>query len=376
MIKVSVIIPVYNVEPWLKACLDSIINQTLKDIEIICVNDASTDNSLELLRQYEQLDSRIVVLNHDGNSGLSASRNTGAQYATGEYIYFLDSDDMIKPNAIEILYNKAKSDKLDVLCFDGETFFENEQLEKIYKFEERWCVRNKEYTAIKVGKDLLIEMLFNNDYKAVVWILFINREFFNSNKLSFINGILYEDNPFTLEVFIKANRVSHIKDRLYIRRVRESSITTSNSTFNRPYGFFVCYIKMMELTNQYLTNVNYNSLIFKEVFRMIKCCRSEFAKCSKDEKEKYLLLEPVEQEMFKYLVVDYCNSENKCKSLVKKVKRLEEDVKKNIEIQKQFKENDIYLRKSIANLRNGWSFRIGRLLTWLPRKLLRRNKVV
>lgn len=364
--KVSIIISVYNVELWLKDCLDSVINQTLKELEIICVNDASTDNSLEILKEYEKLDSRIVVLNHALNSGVSASRNTGASYATGEYIYFLDSDDMIQPNAMEVLYRKAKSLNLDVLCFDGNTFYESEELEKKYKFEEKWCLRSKEYSVIKSGKDILLDMLSNNDYKAVVWILFLHREFYIKNQMRFIQGILYEDNPFTLEVFLKAHRVAHIHDRLYTRRVRESSITTSHSTFSRPYGFFICYKKMIKLSKRYvISNVN-NHLIFKEIFRMVKCCRSEYLKCSKDEKEKYLLLEPVEQEMFKYLIVDYCNSEDKCKSLEKKVK-------KYIEAQKKLEKKNLKNEKNILNLKNGWSFRIGRVLTWLPRKILGRK---
>ena len=130
IMKVSIIIPVYNTELWLKDCLDSVINQTLKELEIICVNDASTDNSLEILKEYEKLDSRIIVLNHNFNCGVSAFRNTRASYATGEYIYFLDSDDMIQLNTMEILYNKAKSLNLDVLCFDGNTFYESEEIRK------------------------------------------------------------------------------------------------------------------------------------------------------------------------------------------------------------------------------------------------------
>lgn len=367
--KVSVIIPVYNVAPWLKYCLNSVINQTLKDLEIICVNDASTDSSLEILREYQKMDNRIVVLNHDMNSGLSASRNTGIQYATGEYIYFLDSDDMIKFDALEILYNKAYADKLDVLCFDGETFFENAQLERIYKSEERWCVRSKEYSGIKNGKELFIEMLLGNDYKAVVWILFIKREFINCNRLSFINGILYEDNPFTFEVFLKAKRICHIREKLYVRRVREHSITTSVSTFKRPYGFFVCFTKMLALANECINDVD-NSQIYQEVFRMIKCCRNEFRKCSYEEAQKYKALKLVEREMFKYYVADWVELDAQKKVLDKKCSKLLKE--KDLYIRKcdDIKHKNIKYLKIINSIKNGWSFRLGRIITWLPRKIL------
>lgn len=117
--KVSIIIPVYNVEPYLHECLDHVIHQTLKEIEIICVNDASTDNSLNVLKEYAERDSRIQILDQKVNNGLSISRNIGANCAVGEYIYFLDSDDFIELNTMEKLYNHAKSYMVDVVVFDG-----------------------------------------------------------------------------------------------------------------------------------------------------------------------------------------------------------------------------------------------------------------
>lgn len=107
-IKVSVIIPVYNTAPYLERCLDSAINQTLKDIEIICVNDGSTDNSLEILQKYAQKDKRIKVVNFKENKGVSAARNKGINLAKGEFIGFLDSDDFIDPGWYENLYNQSE----------------------------------------------------------------------------------------------------------------------------------------------------------------------------------------------------------------------------------------------------------------------------
>ena len=102
--KISVIIPVYNVEKYLRECLDSIVNQTFKDIEIICVDDGSTDKSLEILREYEQKDKRIIVISQP-NKGVSTARNIGMQQATGKYMMFVDSDDYITQNACELIYN-------------------------------------------------------------------------------------------------------------------------------------------------------------------------------------------------------------------------------------------------------------------------------
>lgn len=107
VVKLSVIIPVYNVEKYLKRCLDSVINQTLKDIEILCINDGSTDDSLSILEEYKSKDSRIVIISQ-GNKGLAATRNVGIENAKGEYLAFVDSDDWINSKFLECLYSSAK----------------------------------------------------------------------------------------------------------------------------------------------------------------------------------------------------------------------------------------------------------------------------
>ena len=108
MTKVSVIVPVYNVEDYLCECLDSLITQTLSDIEIICINDGSTDNSLEILTNYSKRDSRIKIITQE-NKGLSSARNRGFEFINGKYTYFIDSDDILKSDALEKLYNLAEA---------------------------------------------------------------------------------------------------------------------------------------------------------------------------------------------------------------------------------------------------------------------------
>ena len=121
--KISVIIPVYNVEKYLRQCLDSVINQTYKDLEIICVEDCSTDNSPQILQEYAQKDERIKILYNEKNSKLGPTRNNGLKVATGEYIHFLDSDDWLEPDAYEILVNHlSKCGQVDILHFCGEIY--------------------------------------------------------------------------------------------------------------------------------------------------------------------------------------------------------------------------------------------------------------
>ena len=113
MVKVSVVIPVYNVEGYLEECLDSVINQTLEDIEIICINDGSTDNSLEILEEYAKKDNRIKILNQE-NQGISATRNNGLKICKGKYICFLDSDDYLELNALMETYDISEKYSLDI----------------------------------------------------------------------------------------------------------------------------------------------------------------------------------------------------------------------------------------------------------------------
>ena len=138
MIKISVIVPVYNVEDYLKECLDSIINQTLKEIEILCIDDCGTDNSIDILREYSKKDNRIKIISHKENKGLGPARNTGINEAKGEYISFIDSDDFISKDYYENLYNTAKKYDSDIVNTLNIKFYKNKKLRKfIYTFNEK-----------------------------------------------------------------------------------------------------------------------------------------------------------------------------------------------------------------------------------------------
>lgn len=134
MAKISVVVPVYNVEKYLKECIDSIINQTLEDIEIICVNDGSTDSSLEILNDYAKKDSRIIVINKS-NSGYGHTMNMGLNAATGEYVGIIESDDFADKNMFEDLYKLAKEYDADIVKGDWYNYCQKINLqEKITEF--------------------------------------------------------------------------------------------------------------------------------------------------------------------------------------------------------------------------------------------------
>ncbi|MDR0912708.1 MAG: glycosyltransferase [Methanobrevibacter sp.] len=182
--KVSVIIPVYNSEQYLRKCLDSVVNQILKHIEIICVNDGSTDNSLNILEEYAKWDNRIKILNQE-NQGQSIARNNGMRIAKGEYIGFVDSDDWIDLNFYETLFNEAKDKNADIV-------------RTTYKYSFTGNDEESELNSLLKQKKENNEFLNPNDHSVVVWNAIYRREFIENNNIYFSKELsVAEDTLFT-----------------------------------------------------------------------------------------------------------------------------------------------------------------------------------
>lgn len=331
-IKVSVIIPVYNVAAYLPSCLDSVINQTLKEIELVCVNDGSPDNCLDILEEYAKRDSRIVIVDLKENKGLSVARNEGMARARGEYIYFMDSDDLITPDAMEKLYERVTQNQLDIVYFEGDTVFDTEKLAKENAFSIKWCVRTKAYTGVKTGKELLLEMYDNGDYKAPVWIQFIRRAFCEEAQLSFVPGLLFEDILFTIEGMLKASRVEHVFEKYYIRRVREGSITSNRrGSFRKTYGFFHSAVGLLKLSARMPLEPAVQRIVHLEVFNRLREARIKYKEMSLEEAIKYKELSPEERVDFRHLVINPVEESRKCYQVQLKLKEANEGRKKNWE---------------------------------------------
>ena len=198
MSKVSVIIPVYNVELYLEKCLDSLINQTLKDIEIICINDCSTDNSLNILEQFKNKDERIKLINLKENKGAAIARNEGLKIAKGEYLGFVDPDDYVDLNFYEELYKKAKQDDADIVkaCIrtylDGGLSVKSKLNDVINKTKNNFTFTH-EWTSAIYRKYLIIEnnIVFLSDYSMFEDIAFLTDFLIHSKKLSICNCVNY-----------------------------------------------------------------------------------------------------------------------------------------------------------------------------------------
>lgn len=257
---VSVIVPVYNVESYLPECLASIQNQTLRNIEIICVDDGSTDASLSILCQAAERDNRIQVLVQK-NSGQSAARNAGIQAARGKYLYYIDADDMLEPHALQSLTERAEENDLDCLLFGGKTFYESEELcDKHHDLDDYYHYKTISTEPI-AGSDLLVILKRTGEYRSSPCMQFVKSELVCDNGIRFYEGVIHEDELYTLEVLLRAQRCMVIQDQPYLRRIRDGSTVTASSSVARLHGYLVCYTESLSLMNRFeLTAPQYDAV--------------------------------------------------------------------------------------------------------------------
>ncbi len=222
-VKISVVLPVYNVANYLRKCLDSLVNQTFKDFEVICVNDGSTDLSLGILEGYALTDSRFRIISQE-NQGLSGARNSGIKEVQGDYILFVDSDDWLEENALELLYDHVKGFDSDITMFKFKFYnedsgeFSESSFTNLDVIDPSFYTGNFNYYDVL---DILFKIShapFNKLYKT---------SFINDLDAQFLHGSYYEDLEFFYKVFLKAKKVSVLPEYLYSYRIREQSISTS-----------------------------------------------------------------------------------------------------------------------------------------------------
>lgn len=252
---VSIIIPVYNVEKYLEECLESAVNQSFKSIEIIAVNDGSTDSSLKILERYAEQYDNIRIINQQ-NMGLSGARNTGLKSAKGKYVYFLDSDDYIDLNMIEECFELAENKNLDIINFDAQVFYE-----KGFEsdFKPNYNRSNVLKSDIYTGEKFYQYLISKNAYKASVCLSFYRRELLQKYNLTFYEGITHEDELFSAKAFLLAKRVTYYPKGYFHRRVRKGSIMTQAKSLKNIEGYLTVanelYKVMKSIDNQETKNI-------------------------------------------------------------------------------------------------------------------------
>lgn len=325
-IKVSVIIPVYNMEEYLDDCIQSVIKSTLKDIEIICVNDGSTDSSPDILKKYAEKDSRIVIVDKE-NGGLSSSRNAGMKKASGEYVLFLDSDDYIDSRALEYLYCESKADNLDQLFFSAISFFKNENLEHRFDVYGDYYSRKYDYSGIMTGRTLFCKMSEHAEFKPSACLQLVRRKFLEKNGISFLEGVVFEDNLFTIQCLSFSQRVRYANICLYFRRVREDSIVTSASGLKYAYSYYRILKEIKKLINEEKLDKD-REYCYYLLLQLQRTCynASDLASASDEEEFKEFLytLEPEEMFDFYFYIKSPIAPRARSKELSKEVRMLKE----------------------------------------------------
>ncbi|MEC4004430.1 glycosyltransferase family 2 protein [Flavobacterium sp. SUN052] len=242
--KISIVIPVYNVASYLRQCLDSVVNQTYNDLEIILVNDGSTDNSKEICEEYLLKDNRIILLNKQ-NGGLSEARNFGLEKVSGDYIWFIDSDDWIVPNATQIIVDSLLKFNCEVLGFSHINYFEDKD-----KFSE---VVNSQEIQTTTGDNYIKESKF---FFPSAWSHVYSKVFLNNYELSFKINQLHEDDYFNISCFGKIKTIAKINNGLYYYRRRSNSITTSATKENlvKRMSSYIALLQLFQTINDIDSN--------------------------------------------------------------------------------------------------------------------------
>ena len=243
MPKVSVIVPIYNVEKYLEKCINSLLSQTLEDIQIILVNDGSKDNSGNIAKEYEKNNKDRVIYVEKENGGLSDARNYGLKYATGDFIAFLDSDDYIEKNAYEEMYNKAIEENADYVECDFIWEFPNK-----IRVDKQYPYKNKK------------EML--SFVRVVAWNKLIKRQLITDNNLEFPKGLRYEDVEFTYKLIPFINKFAYV-DKPFIHYVQREG-TIANVKNERTAEIFTVldnvieFYKKNNIYEKYRDELEYN----------------------------------------------------------------------------------------------------------------------
>jgi len=291
--KVSVIVPVYNSENYIEKCILSIVNQTLKDIEIIIIDDGSTDNSFEIIKKYQKEYSNIIKIKNIKNSGASNARNIGIEMSEGEYIGFVDSDDYIENTMYEKLYNKAKCENSDiVIC----AYFSETEL----KIKKRQLGNLEQY-----GKSIKENPYIFEYGVPYIWNKIFRRELITSTNIKFNTELrIFEDLEFVYKIYLHANKISKVDETLY-HYIKQN---TNSLTAKFSDKFFDIIPAIKQLKKYYKENNCYDEL---EEYLVYVALKHIYIRCNMRVSKKQLKIKlKYIKEVFKFLNEEFPNWKN------------------------------------------------------------------
>ena len=346
---VTVLIPVYNTGKFLAECLTSVTGQSYRELEIICVDDGSTDDSPQILRSFQEQDGRIRVITQK-NCGVSAARNNGIDHASGKYLYCLDSDDYLETDALEKMVSRMEAEELDLLEIDKEPFGEKEHAQALEHYRYLYA-RIYEYPDLCTGPELMRLLMDRGEYQTSAWGYMTTLELLKKHNIRFIEGILHEDNTYTFLCYIHAERAGHLAETLYHRRVSEGSITMKPVTFENVRGYFLSFLELEHTIGRI------EGLTEKEkeaagtaLQRMLHNARMQYGKLSEEERNRRTALSAEERMLFQALVLDSSLIE-KAEKNEELQKRLEEAYSDKSERGKKIREQSAQISGQKARIR-------------------------
>lgn len=319
-IKISVIVPVYNVEKYIRKCIESIINQTFKDIEIIIVNDGTKDNSIKIAEEYLS-DKRIKIVNKE-NGGVSSARNYGLEAAKGEYIFFMDADDYIEENMLEILYKDSNSNDI-VICNNYDHYEES----KTYKIRKKNnCIKGVEEQGIYFWGYVGLE----------IWNKLYKREFLLENNILYSEKIIHSDVFFNIKTLFLAHKVKYIDKPLYHYISSRPGSITKQKTLEKTINAFKVIIDNIEKLEKIIPKDNFYKI-------RLFLCKMYYKGYILELENKYFSNENIE-EIDSFLRKNYTDSLSSKEKL-----RIKKDMEKIVDF--KFKNRSIFL--NLFYLRNG-----------------------
>ena len=308
MDKISIVLPVCNVEMYLRECLDSILAQTYTNFEVICVNDGSEDSSLDILLEYKVKDRRVRIINQE-NSGLSIARNVGIKNATGDYICFVDSDDTLVLDALEILKHTIEKERYQIITYENNVIYESYEMFQKENKDAYYTVNNN-YSHINNGRRLFCEKMNNNDFVESAWLMLISRKWLVSQDIEFEPYAFFEDSIFSLECYFACDSIKHINKKLYNYRVRENSIMTKKFTYKHAYYRLWQIRECFRIFFSYAKNDSEKIAISKYALQCVVSARYAFSKLDLSDRDRILQLSSVEGlfvAMMGFQNICYCN---------------------------------------------------------------------
>ena len=357
-----IVVPGYNASPYLEDLAHSLSRQTYTGPKtVVFVNDGSSDETLHVMESLEVdgFQKHVIAIEH---AGVSATRNAGLSWvfnnANDGYVLFLDADDMLEINAMQIIAEDMKLDDLDILAYSTHPFYENRDLERQFPTFKTYYRRSGSYPEILTGPDYLSAVLPNCDFRPSVCLQAFSVSFLKQKRLLFLPGIIHEDNLFSFEALLLANKVRYIDKELHIRRIRAGSIMTASAKAASLDGYFHCITEAIYFMNRNRIGTASSKDCAAVIEMWQNAAIDHYNVLSKEQIEELKSSYTTSEQVLFTTLIQQRAQEREDHRLETEQKSSEAQARAEIAVRLQFE--------------NSLSYRLGRAITAIPRKVLGR----